>query len=243
MSEVIKQEITKEKLQELFRSNNRKINITDEALDLINQAVNDPVFDGFKLMETMVTYQNVLEGSNAPLVDYINAIKFTSFLEANEGNYTDAYIKTFWSRDFIQDRVYASTDSDEYKQITSAANRYRKSKLVTKIITQSEIPFYILFQGYRYKALNRLVYEMEHAHLPKDRINAADKVLQHTAPPEEMKLQLDLGVKDNENNIVAQYEKAMQRLATEQRLAIKNSANADEVVNVKLVEAEIVDES
>ena len=122
MNEIVKQEITKEKLQELFRSNNRKINITDEALDLINQAVNDPVFDGFKLMETMITYQNVLEGSNAPLVDYINAIKFTSFLEANEGNYTDAYIKTFWSRDFIQDRVYASTDSDEYKQITSAAN-------------------------------------------------------------------------------------------------------------------------
>ena len=57
-----------------------------------------------------------------------------------------------------------------------------------------------------------------------------------------MKLQLDLGVKDDENNIVAQYEKAMQRLAAEQRLAIENKVDTKEVINVKLVEAEVIED-
>ena len=85
--------MSKEEISLLFDKIDRKVKVTDEAVTLIHEAINDPEFDGFKFTETMVTYQNVLEGGNGSLVDYLNAIKFCSYLESNEGNYTDAYIK------------------------------------------------------------------------------------------------------------------------------------------------------
>lgn len=239
MTDSLPAEISKEEIALLFSKIDRKIEVTDEAVDIIHEAMNDPEFDGFKFSETMVTYQNVLEGGRGSLVDYLNAVKFCSYMESNEGNCTDAYIKTFWNRDFVQDRVNSPTGSPEYKQITSAATRYRKSKLVVAILTQSQIPFYILFQGYREKAMNRLVYEMDNAHLSKDRIAAAKEVLANSTPPDELQIKLDFG--NSKENIVDRYEKAMQRMVEEQAKLISKGGDVKGIANAKVVEAEVVE--
>lgn len=232
--------VTKQEIKELINKTERKIDVTDEAVELICEAMNDPEFDGFKFSETMITYQNVLDNCKGSLVDYINAIKFCSYLDANEGNYTDAYIKTFFKRDFVQDRYKFPTGSEEYKQLTSASARYRKTKMVVAIMTQSQVPFHILFQGYRYKAINRLVYEMDNAHLPKDRINAAKEILNFTAPPENYKIEIDLNKK--EDNVIDRYENALKKLVEEQSNLISNGKDIKSVANVNIVEAQIVDE-
>lgn len=229
----------KEEISSLFSKLDKKISVTDEAVEIIHEAINTPEFDGFKFTETMVTYQNVLEGTSGSLVDYLNAVKFCSFLEANDGNYTDAYIKTFWKRDFIQSRKNAPTNSVEYKQITSAATRYRKSKMVVSILTQSQVPFYILFQGYREKAMKRLVYEMDNAALPKDRINAAKEVLAASTPPEELQVKVDFN--EDKENIVDRYEKAMQKMVEAQRNMINAGAKIEDITNVEIVETEVLE--
>lgn len=54
--------------------------------------------------------------------------------------------QTFFKRDFVQDRYKFLLEVEEYKQLTSASARYRKTKMVVAIMTQSQVPFHILFR-------------------------------------------------------------------------------------------------
>ena len=218
----------------------KKLTITDECLDLINKTIKEPEFDGFRFIDTLITYQNALTGDRVGLEEYINAVRFCSFLEVTNGNATEAYIKAFSYRDFVKDRVGAAKNSDEYKQLASAATRYRKNPLVVNIMTQAEVPLWLMFQGYRYQAVNVLVKEMNSAPLPKDRINAADKLLFHLKPPENIKVELEVGLK--QDNIVDQYETMLSNMVKEQKRLIESGSSLNTVTNVKgnFIDAEVV---
>lgn len=224
---------------ERVRSKGKKFIIEDEAKELIRITLNDGDFDGFRFIDTMITYQDALANENVNLVDYINAIRFCSYLESSEGNITEAYIKAFYFRDFIKNRVNKPTDSKEYKQITSAASRYRKSPIVVKILTQAEIPLYLMFQGYRYKAINRLAKEMETANSAKDRINAADRLLLHLKAPEGIKIDLDIGIK--EESVVDRYKKAIEIMAIKQHEFIDKGADIKRIANTKVMNEVVIE--
>lgn len=218
----------------------KKLTITDECLELINRTIKEPEFDGFRFIDTLITYQNALAGDRVNLEDYINAVRFCSFLEVTNGNATEAYIKTFNYRGFVKDRVEAPKNSDAYKQLASAATRYRKSPLVVNIMTQAEVPLWLMFQGYRYQAVNVLVKEMNNAPLPKDRINAADRLLFHLKPPENIKVELEVGLK--QDNIVDQYEAMLGNMVKEQKKLIESGSSLNNIANIKasFIDAEVV---
>lgn len=95
-------EITAENIYEWFdKSVKDKVIITDEAIALIKKSIDDPSFDGFRFIDTMITYQHAITNTKTNLEDYLNAIRFCSFLEVNEGNATKAYIQTFSHREFV----------------------------------------------------------------------------------------------------------------------------------------------
>lgn len=225
----------------LTKINKKKFIVTDEALDLVNESISNPEFDGFKFIDTMITYQSALANDRVNFLEYINAIRFCAFLEANEGNITDAYIKAFIHRDFVKTRYTQDTNSEAYRQLASAAARYRKSPVVINILTQAEVPLYLMFQGYRYKAVQRLVYEMEKAPLAKDRVMAADKLLFHLKPPENLKIELDVGVK--QDNIVNQYESMLENMVKEQKKLLANGMDLKSVANSKETFVDIVVEN
>ncbi|RUT50981.1 hypothetical protein [Campylobacter fetus] len=219
----------------------KKLVVTNEALDLINMSVTNPEFDGFKFIDTIITYQSALQNDRVSLEDYINAIRFCSFLETTNGNATEAYIKAFMYREFVKDRYLEDRNSEAYKQLTSAATRYRKNPLVINILTQAEVPLYLMFQGYRYKAVGVLVKEMNEARLSKDRITAADKLLTHLKPPENIKVELDIGIK--QDNIVDQYEDMLSNMVKKQKELLTNGVSIEEVANIKhnYIETEVIE--
>lgn len=218
----------------------KKFLVTDEALDLINKSITEPEFDGFRFIDTMITYQSALAQDRVSLEDYVNAIRFCSYLEVSNGNATEAYIKAFRHRPFVSERMNIDKSSDDFKNITSAATRYRKNPLVINILTQAEVPLYLMFQGYRYQAINRLVTEMNEAKLPKDRITAADKLLTHLTPPENIKVELDVGIK--KDNIVDQYETMIANMVSKQKELLQAGGDITEIANSKqtFIDAEVV---
>lgn len=179
-------EVTKEDIYSWFSrvtdNGKKKFLVTDQALELVNHTISSPEYDGFKFIDTMITYQNVLQGKNVTFDDYLNAIRFCAFLETCNGNATEAYMKAFVHRDIVKNAMGKDYDSPEYQCVASAASRYRKSSTVIKIIAESEVPLYLLFQGYRYKAVQVLADKMMTAKLDRDKINAADKLLFHLKP-------------------------------------------------------------
>ena len=188
------EEVTVARLKNLFPG--KKGTITQETADIINHTQNSPEFDGHKMINNMVSLQGVMSKNSSSMVEFIDAIKFCAFLEADD-NFIEAYKKTFSHRDFVQARMEADTVSPQYKELSSAASRYRKSPIIVDILTQANVPLYLMFQGTTYEAVNVLATEMVEAPYAKDRISAAKAILEHVKPPENVKIELDVGIKEN----------------------------------------------
>ena len=230
--------ITKEELQNAIPD--RKNAITDELVDLINQIQTEPEFQGETMVQTMITYQNALKGARVSMRAYVNAIRFCAYLVSMDDNYTEAYKRTFYDTDFVKVRANVSTSDPRYAELTSAASRYRRSKLVVDILTLSQVPLDMLFAGYRYKAMAVLAETMTTARLDRDRIQAARSVLEMTKS-DVIKVDLDVGVK--ESSAVASLRTQLAEMAAQQ-VALLNSGTTSlkELGGLKPIEdAEIVE--
>ena len=108
----------------------RKNAVTDEIVEILNQSVNEPEFQGESLIQTAITYENIMTKNRAGIREYVDAIRFCAYLVSMEDNYTEAYKRTFSYRDFVKERMDVKPDSVKYKELSSAASRYRRSKLV-----------------------------------------------------------------------------------------------------------------
>src|SRR5574344_424983 len=201
--------VTIEELQKALPS--RKNTITDEIVEILNKSQDDPEFQGESLLQTAITYENVMMNNKAGIKEYIDAIRFCAYLISLEDNYTEAYKKTFSYRDFVKNRLDATPDSSKYRELTNAASRYRRSKLVVDLLTFSQVPLDILFSGYRYKAIGVLANEMETAAYSRDRIAAAKELLLAVKGPENKKIELEIGVK--ESSAVANLNEQLTELA------------------------------
>lgn len=229
--------VTKTDLQNAIPD--RKNAITDELVDLINQIQTEPEFQGETMVQTMITYQNALKGARVSMRAYVNAIRFCAYLVSMDDNYTEAYKRTFYDTDFVKVRANVSTSDPRYAELTSAASRYRRSKLVVDILTLSQVPLDMLFAGYRYKAMAVLAETMVTAKLDRDRIQAARSVLEMTKS-DTIKVDLDVGVK--ESSAVASLKTQLAEMAAQQ-VALLNSGTTSlkELGGLKPVEdAEIV---
>ena len=201
--------VTVEELQKALPS--RKNTITDEIVEIINKSQDDPEFQGESLLQTAITYENVMMNNKAGIKEYIDAIRFCAYLISLEDNYTEAYKKTFSYRDFVKNRLDVAPDSSKYRELTNAASRYRRSKLVVDLLTFSQVPLDILFSGYRYKAIGVLANEMETAAYSRDRIAAAKELLLAVKGPENKKIELDIGIR--ESSAIANLNQQLTELA------------------------------
>ncbi|OOF31896.1 hypothetical protein, partial [Salinivibrio costicola] len=147
--------------------------ITQEAVDIINASRTDPEFQGESLLQTASVYEAVLKGTRASVTEYLNAIRFCAYMMTNGSSYTKAYSKVFAERDFVKNRVNLDHDDPKYGELTSAASRYRRTKLVSDILTASQMPLDLLFTGERYKAIGVLANIMQKGKYDRDKINAA----------------------------------------------------------------------
>jgi len=223
--------ITREEVIRRFPA--KKTTVTEEVVDLINDANNDPEFNGDEFVENMMTFQNVMHKNSGSLAEYVNALKFCAYLEADVSNYTEAYKRARANDKFVMERADLATDSNGYKELSNAASRYRKTPMVRDILTQAEMPLYLMFQGARYGAVSKLVEEMEDAQFSKDRISAAKAILEHVKPPENMKVELDIGVK--QDNIIDRYENMINDLVKHQKEQIAEGGDLHNITNIAIV--------
>jgi len=226
-----KTEVTEEFLKDKFPHKAKTIDAT--TVELINRANSDPEFNGDEFVSQMVTYRDVMTKNSASMQEYINALKFCAYLEATGDNYTQAYIKARSHENFVIERMELPTDSVGYKELTYAASRYRKLPMVRDILIMADVPLYLMFQSRRYEAVNVLATEMQTAMYSKDRIAAADKLLMHVKPPENVKIEMDIGVK--QADVITQYEAAINQLIITQKEQIAAGGDLKAIANVAII--------
>ena len=187
--------------------------VTQEIVDIINKVQEEPEFQGESLVQTMVTYQSVLQKAKVGIKEYISAIRFCAYLISMDDNYTEAYKRTFYDRKFVKDRVTLDTSDPRYGELTSAASRYRRSKLVVDILTLSQVPMELMFSGLRYKAVGVLANVMMTAKYDRDKIAAATQLLLATKSDN---IKVDLDIKVSENSAVTDLRTQLAQMAATQ---------------------------
>lgn len=217
--------------------------ITQELVDSINQAQEDPQFDVLTLFNQMISHKDVLDNSSGSMVEYINALKFCSYLEACDDNFTQAYIKTFCHRDAVKDRMFEDTSSSKYKQLTHMASQYRRTPMVIAILTLSDAPISLLTRGLQFKALKVLADEMVSAYHSKDRIAAADKLLVHSRQQEEKgkKLEINIGTSAESKKQYNAVLGSLEEIAKQQRALLDAGHSIAEVQKLNLKKEEFVE--
>lgn len=214
--------------------------VTQEAVDIINSSMDDPEFQGESLLQTAGIYEAVLKGARASVPEYLNAIRFCAYMMTNNSNYTEAYKKVFRTRDFVKLREYLPTEDPRYAELTSAASRYRRTKLVTDILTASQVPLDLIFTGHRYKAIGILAEVMETGKYDRDRINAAKELLAATKGPENVKIELDVGI--SESSAVQQLNDQLAEIAGRSLKHLEAGATSlKELGAMKVIDDDIIE--
>lgn len=205
-----------------------KKQVNDELLSTILTTLNDPtLYEEFT--EGFLSYLDVLQDGKYKITDYLNAVKYCTYKLMGNSN-QDSYIKTFPDR---YNRML--NNGMTAKDIGSFVSKYNKNELVNRIMAQSMIPSWIINQDKYQKAIN-IQYElmMDTNVSPKVRSDAANSLLIHLKPPEVKKVELDIGLK--QNNELSQLQELMAQLASQQKSMIESGAvDAGYIAKTKLV--------
>ena len=220
----------------------KKGSITQEAIDIINNSVNDPEFQGESLLKSAAIYENVIKGTRASIPEFLNAIKFCAYMTTNESNYTEAYKRVFIERKFVRDRMSLPKGDPVYAELTSAASRYRRTKLVVDLLTASQVPLDLIFTGYRYKAIGVLADIMVEGKYDRDRVSAAKELLAATKN-ENTKIELEIGPSAGAVSMQEQLDKQLTELALNQKKLLDAGHSIVDVqktgVNLEIIEGEL----
>ena len=220
----------------------KKGSITQEAIDIINNSVNDPEFQGESLLKSAAIYENVIKGTRASIPEFLNAIKFCAYMTTNESNYTEAYKRVFIERKFVRDRMSLPKGDPVYAELTSAASRYRRTKLVVDLLTASQVPLDLIFTGYRYKAIGVLADIMVEGKYDRDRVSAAKELLAATKN-ENTKIELEIGPSAGAVSMQVQLDKQLTELALNQKKLLEAGYAIKDVqkVSVALTDSDVIE--
>lgn len=206
--------------------------VSDELIQDINQVLVDPnLRENFK--ENLVTYVSVLTKGNLSLKRYIEAVKFVSYKLMNMSS-VEAYSKVFPDR---YKRLLDENTSDS--QIASFAAAYNRTQLVTSILEQTLIPTHILNAGLYQEAINTNAHLMRTANSELVRQKAASDLMNALAPPVAAKVEMNIGVKDNDT--ISELKTVIAELSEVQRKQIQNGyATAKQVAGSRIIQGEVV---
>lgn len=209
--------------------------VDQELVDTVNQLVQDPEMREI-YRDNLLSYTNVLEKGKFKLTSYLDAVRYVSYKLCGETN-IKSYIKTFPDK-YTNWKTSGVSDADIAKYV----HAFNKSKLVNLIWEQSMVPFHVLNQDARQKALNVQVDLMMNAQSEKVRSDAANSVLTHLKPPETNKMELEISHKDSSE--LKDLRNAVQDLAIAQQRAIDSGMhNAKEVAHSVIIEGEVVEDN
>ena len=184
--------------------------------------------DGADLVrENWLTHANVLREGTYSLDQYTTAIKYVSLKQMGHTN-QQAYSIALAER--YQELVAKGYDD---QRISSHVSAYHKGALVQKLLAQSTVPLYMLYQDEAHKAIKTLVQVMTEPNASfKTRAEAADKLLTHIKRPEAAKIELEVSQRQNDG--MSELSTMMRELAQKQLAAIADGGNVRAVANLPL---------
>jgi hypothetical protein len=201
---------------------------TDELLNQLNTLETD---GADFVRENWLTHAAILREGTHSLEQYTTAIKYVSLKQMGHSNQS-AYSIALADR--YQELVARGHDE---KRISSHIAAYHKGVLVQKILAQSVIPIYMLYQDEAHQAIHTLVKLMTDPMVSnKVRADAANSLLTHVKRPEAAKV--ELSVNHRTDGGMQELTMMMRELADKQLKALQSGADVHDVANLRVIEGE-----
>ena len=180
-------------------------------------------FTDDNILDGLIKYEDVLGGygSGITFANYMRAIEFVGYVVGGS-SYKNAYQKTF----------PAKTKQLDNNNLNASASRYANSRLVKNMLERVYLNQHIFFIDKTIQAKLKL-YElgMDNDVAERERVNALDKFLTHTAKYEDKSgLTINNFVQSGSVNIVNAIDDKLKRLAE-----IAQNQIEDGIVDAKLV--------
>ena len=197
-------------------------NATPALLDRINDGITDShTMDIFK--ENLIDYIGVLQEGRFKGSSYIDAVRYVSFKLLGHTN-EESYAKTFPDR--YRDLLSRGHSS---KDISAYVSAYNNGKLVTIILEQTLVPFWLVNQRARQEALNQQVYLMINAESEYVQTQAANSVLAHTEKPKEAGPLINFDMREESG--MTELKDLLSTLAQKQVEAIQGGMTTKEIAD------------
>lgn len=216
--------------------------ITQGIVDVFNRIESD---EGEDFAETykqnFVSHTRVMKSGEFAMKDYVSAVKFVSHRLLQHPD-IDAYMLTFPDRyqRLITKYAYhgdeAAIRSDKISPYVSA---YKQNGLVVRITEQALVAPHILNAPMFQQALNIQMQNAMYANSEIARVSAAESVMKHTRAPEVAKIELEIGVKGQDEIMAMRMEQ--HKLASLQQLSIETGSRTSKEIAESDVMAHIID--
>lgn len=224
---VVMNKVTEEQIKHcLPKGVNAKV--TPEIVHTINNIIDNCEY-AEEYRNNLFSYTTVLMNPKYKLADYVKAAQFVTYKLLGDSNKL-AYAKTFPDR---FDRLIQLNKSE--KDISAYTSAYAANEMVVRITEQTVMPLHIVNNDLRQQAINVLAQTMlNEATSPKVRVEAANTLLTHTAPPKDSKIEISLG--QNQASVISELYKATVDLAAQQKTMIQSGLyNAKDIAEAKLI--------
>lgn len=189
-----------------------------------------------RIRENALGYMTVIKEGKFKITDYLNAVKYCTFkLAGNTNRY--CYLMTFPEKRerFVDEFGSVKEDIDQYASI------YNSGKLVRLILDRAKIPVNLLYMDLYHEALNVQADLMRTARSEKVRSDAAGKVMDALKGPENVKMEVEVGVK--EDSSIKELREVTRELAKQQREMLDSGKlTAVDIAEAKLIEGEVLEE-
>ncbi len=218
----------------------KRRNVTQSLVDTINSINDDEdnIFvDAYK--QNFLSFISVMRSGEYKITDYMNAVKYSSFKLMEYSN-IDAYQATFpdrYRRLLLKYQDFGTEAEIRDKKVSPHVAGYNQNKLVNQVMEQAMIAPALLNHGLFQEALARQAWLMMNAGSELVQTQAANSILVQLKPAEVKKIELDIGLK--ENDAIGELRRATQELAVQNRLAI----NAGTITPKEAIEQAILVEA
>ena len=208
-----------------------KAGIPKHTRNLVNQGVVD-VFNGLEgehgedfaehYKQNFVSMSSIMKGGLYSTKDYMNAVKYVAF-KLLENTDIDSYMMTFPERYARLMRTHAAHGDEaaiRSDKISPYVTAYKKNDIVVRVLEQSLVPSRILNAPMFQQALNIQMSIAMTSRSDQVRSQAAESVMKYTMSPEVQKIELEVGIKGQDEVMALRTE--MHRLASQQQATIES---------------------
>ena len=233
--------ITKEELESrLPRGTNHKV--TDKVLDAINNMEKDIDLDQGMMEEKIISSLHLLgQGlKGVTLEKYVNAVKYVNLKKfmLNKEAYSIVFRKKY--NELIS----------KGKQVDNFVAMYNQTDLVVELDKQSILPAHVEYNHVYHEMISNLANVARGQSTsgkdvsPMVQVQAASKLLDHLAPPVENTIDLKVGMSDEAKSVQQELAEQLRIMNENQMKRLEAGESIDDVqkINIKIVDAEIVDE-